>query len=85
MSRRRSRETRTRYLHFPMIAGIVLFAFGVKKTLEGVYEPLDPMPAAFALCGGVAIYLAGHIALPLPQRRHPEPSPHGRRHRVSWR
>ena len=49
------------YIHFPMIAGIVLFALGVKKTELAVDEPLKTIPA-FALCGGVALYLLGHIA-----------------------
>jgi low temperature requirement protein LtrA len=48
------------YLHLPMVAGIVLFAVGVKKTLGDVGEPLKLVPAV-ALCGGVATYLAAHI------------------------
>jgi low temperature requirement protein LtrA len=44
-----------------MIAGIVLLALGLKKTLEKVGEPLETVPAA-ALVGGVAIYLLGHVA-----------------------
>jgi low temperature requirement protein LtrA len=49
------------YLHYPMIAGIVLLALGVKKTLGDVDEPLTTVPA-IALCGGVALYMLGHIA-----------------------
>jgi hypothetical protein len=41
------------YLHFPMIAGIILVALGLKKTLEHVDEPLKLVPA-FALLGGAA-------------------------------
>src|SRR5204863_181997 len=41
------------YLHVPMVAGIVLVAFGLKKTLGQVDDPLDTLPA-FALLGGVA-------------------------------
>ena len=52
------------YLHFPMIAGIVLSALGMKKVLAGVDEPLKDY-AAFALCGGLALYLVGHIAFRL--------------------
>ncbi len=48
------------FLHFPMILGIVLLALGVKKTLAHVGDPLALVPAV-GLCGGVAIYLAGHI------------------------
>jgi low temperature requirement protein LtrA len=49
------------YLHFPMIAGIVLLALGLKKTLEHVGDPLDLVPAV-ALLGGTALYLLAHIA-----------------------
>jgi low temperature requirement protein LtrA len=48
------------YLHLPMVAGIILFAVGVKKTVGDVGEPLKLVPAV-ALCGGVAIYLLAHI------------------------
>jgi low temperature requirement protein LtrA len=49
------------YLHLPMIAGIVLFAFGLETTLHHLGGPLDIVSAA-ALCGGTALYLLGHIA-----------------------
>jgi low temperature requirement protein LtrA len=49
------------YLHFPMIAGIVLLALGMKKTLEHVDDPLQLVPAV-ALLGGVALYLLAHVA-----------------------
>jgi low temperature requirement protein LtrA len=52
------------YLHLPMIAGIVLVALGVKKTIAHVDEPLEDMPA-FALLGGVALYYAAHVAFRL--------------------
>jgi low temperature requirement protein LtrA len=52
------------YLHLPMIAGIVLIALGVKKTLGGVDEPLKMIPAV-ALFGGVALYYAGHLGFRL--------------------
>lgn len=44
-----------------MVAGIVLFAFGLETTFHHVGDALDPVPAV-ALCGGVALYLLGHIA-----------------------
>ena len=47
------------FLHLPLVGGIVLFALGVKKTLEHVDESLELVPAA-ALCGGVALYLAAN-------------------------
>jgi low temperature requirement protein LtrA len=49
------------YLHLPMLAGIVLFALGLKTTLGHVDETLDTVPAV-GLCGGAALYLLGHIA-----------------------
>jgi low temperature requirement protein LtrA len=49
------------YIHFPMIAGIVLFAFGLKTTLAGVGDHLKIVPAC-ALLGGVALYLLAHVA-----------------------
>ncbi len=52
------------YLHFPMIAGIVLIALGIKKTIGDVGQSLDPVPAV-ALTGGVAVYLLGHIGFRL--------------------
>ena len=49
------------YLHLPMIAGVVLFALGLKTTLAHVGESLDTVPAV-GLCGGAALYLLAHIA-----------------------
>ena len=49
------------YLHFPMVAGIVLLALGLKKTLGHVEDPLKVVPAV-ALLGGTAIYLLAHVA-----------------------
>ena len=52
------------YLHFPMVAGIVLAALGLEETLAHVDESLDG-PHAVALLGGVALYLLAHVALRL--------------------
>ena len=52
------------YLHLPMIAGIVLVALGVKKTLGHVDEPLETIPSV-ALFGGIALYYAGHLGFRL--------------------
>jgi len=49
------------YLHLPLVAGIVLFALGLKTTLGHVDEPLDLIPA-IGLCGGLALYFSGHVA-----------------------
>ncbi len=48
------------YLHLPMIAGIVLFALGLKTTLSHVAEHLHTVPA-LALCGGAALYLLAQV------------------------
>ena len=50
------------YLHLPMFAGIVLVALGLKKVVAHVDDPLETVPA-FALCGGVALYLLSHDAI----------------------
>jgi low temperature requirement protein LtrA len=52
------------YLHFPMVAGIVLLALGLKKTLGDVGDPLGTVPAA-AMLGGAAVYLLAHVAFRL--------------------
>ena len=49
------------FLHLPMIAGIVLVALGMKKTLGDVDAPLKLVPAA-ALLGGTTAYLLAHVA-----------------------
>ena len=50
------------YLHLPMVAGIVLFAFGMRTTLAHVNAELRAIPA-LALCGGSALYLLAYVAL----------------------
>ncbi len=52
------------YLHFPMVAGIVLVALGMKKTIGDVDDPLKLVPAT-ALLGGTALYLLAHVAFRL--------------------
>jgi low temperature requirement protein LtrA len=54
------------YLHLPMVAGIVIFAFGVKETLAHEHAHLSSV-AAVALAGGVALYL---VALSGLKRRN---------------
>ncbi len=49
------------YLHFPMVAAVVLIAFALHETLAHVTEPLHLVPAV-ALGGGVALYLLAHVA-----------------------
>jgi low temperature requirement protein LtrA len=50
------------YAHFPMIVGIVLFAFAMKKIVGHVGDELDSV-TAFALCGGSALYLLTYSAI----------------------
>ena len=50
------------YGHFPMIVGIVLFGFAMKKIIGHVGEELD-LVTAFALCGGSALYLLAYSAI----------------------
>jgi low temperature requirement protein LtrA len=63
MGRRRNELARDSYsyLHFPMVAGIVLVALGLKTTLGHVGDALETVPA-FALLGGVSAYLLGLVA-----------------------
>jgi low temperature requirement protein LtrA len=60
------------YLHFPMVAGIVFLALGMKKVIEYVgddehHELTDPLTGVplFALYGGVVLYLLAHVAFRL--------------------
>ncbi len=50
------------YLHLPMVAGIVLFAFAMKTTLAHVGDELDTI-SAVALCWGPALYLLAYVTL----------------------
>jgi len=52
------------YLHLPMVAGIVLFAFAMKTTLAQVGDELATIPA-LGLCGGPALYLFAYVAIRL--------------------
>jgi low temperature requirement protein LtrA len=52
------------YLHLPMVAGIVLFAFAMKATIPHVGDELDTIPA-FALTVGPALYLSAFSLLRL--------------------
>jgi len=52
------------YLHLPMIAGVVLFAFAMKVTLAHVRSELETIPA-FALCIGPAVYLLAFVGVRL--------------------
>jgi low temperature requirement protein LtrA len=49
------------YIHFLMVAGTILVALGLKRTIGHFGGHLHSVPA-FALLGGVAIYLLGLVA-----------------------
>jgi low temperature requirement protein LtrA len=49
------------YIHFLLVAGIILLALGLKKGLGHPTDALEDVPA-FALVGGVAVYLLGLVA-----------------------
>jgi low temperature requirement protein LtrA len=49
------------YLHLLLVAGIIVFAVGAKVAIAHVDEPLGDA-ARLCMCGGVALYLAGHAA-----------------------
>ena len=49
------------FVHLPLVAGIVLLALGVKKTLGDIDEQLEAV-SAVALCAGAALYLAADVA-----------------------
>jgi len=50
------------YLHMPMVAGIVLFAFGLKSALPDATRTMPIVPV-IGLVGGIAIYFAAHVAV----------------------
>ena len=49
------------YLHLPVVAGIVLFALGMKTTLADTESALPTIPA-IGMFGGLAIYMLAHVA-----------------------
>lgn len=49
------------YIHLLMVAGIVLMAFGMKVTIGHHSSRLEDVPA-FALLGGLALYLLGLVS-----------------------
>jgi low temperature requirement protein LtrA len=49
------------YLHFPMVAGIVLLALGLRFGLAHLGASLTSV-AAVAMCGGTALYFLAHVA-----------------------
>jgi low temperature requirement protein LtrA len=52
------------YLHLLIVAGIVIFAAGVREVVEAPSLYLSD-PIRLCLCGGIALYLLGHAAFRL--------------------
>jgi low temperature requirement protein LtrA len=52
------------YLHLLLVAGIIVFAVGVKAAIAHVDQPLSDA-ARLCMCGGVALFLLGHAAFRL--------------------
>lgn len=55
------------YLHLFLVAGIVLTAYGLEEVLGHTDEHLSWL-TAFALCGGIAMYLLGLVAFRYRQK-----------------
>ena len=64
------------YLHFLLVAGIVLFAFGLKVSLTDLHRALPLVPAV-ALCGGPRS-TSPATSLPPTQPRHGQQAAHRR-------
>lgn len=52
------------YIHLAIVAGIIVFAVGMKVAIHDVGHDL-PDAARLALCGGIALYFAGNVAFRL--------------------
>jgi low temperature requirement protein LtrA len=53
------------YLHLVIVAGIIVFAGGVRVVVHGTLGAPMSDPGRLAFCGGVALYLAGVAAFRL--------------------
>ncbi len=53
------------YLHLLIVAGIIVFAGGVKLVVHNPVGPPMPDAGRLAMCGGVAVYLLGLAAFRL--------------------
>ena len=47
------------YIHLIIVAGIIIFAGGVRLVVHNSVSAPMPPSGRFALCGGVAVYLLG--------------------------
>lgn len=53
------------YIHLVIVAGIIIFADGVKLVVHNSAQAPMPDPGRLAMCGGVAVYLLGLAAFRL--------------------
>jgi low temperature requirement protein LtrA len=53
------------YIHLVLVAGIIIFAGGVKLVVDNSAQAPMPDPGRLAMCGGVAVYLLGLAAFRL--------------------
>jgi low temperature requirement protein LtrA len=53
------------YMHLVIVAGIIIFAGGVKAVVHNSVSAPMPDPGRLAMCGGVAVYLIGLAAFRL--------------------
>ena len=51
------------YLHFPIIAGIIVTALGVEQAMAHLSDARLGALGAWALCGGVALFLCATSAV----------------------
>jgi low temperature requirement protein LtrA len=53
------------YLHLLIIAGVIIYAGGIRMVVHNHLAPPMPAPGRLAFCGGVALYLLGVSAFRL--------------------
>jgi low temperature requirement protein LtrA len=53
------------YLHLLIVAGVIIFAGGIRMVVHNSLASPMPAPGRLAFCGGVALYLAGVSAFRL--------------------
>jgi low temperature requirement protein LtrA len=61
------------YLHLVIVAGIIIFAGGIRLDVEHAIQTPMPQPGRFAFCGGIALYLLGVSAFRLRLLRSHSP------------
>lgn len=63
------------YLHLVIVAGIIIFADGVKLVVHNSAQAPMPDPGRLAICSGVAVYLVGLAAFRLRIAGERSPGP----------